>query len=316
VSGGLRVGVLSDLHCSVDPDERASWHNPYDFAGLAARIDSAIAWFAAEDVDRVVLAGDLTHHAHAPALQVVLQRCLRACPQALLVVAGNHDVGGRTPPEDEIVGACTPRLALARPAGDRHGDVRLAGVHVERGEGWFHATLREPPAVGAWGEDPVLLISHFPLLSHAVVIAEHGLAHPGDMLDRAAIAQRLIERSAPTVVVSGHVHARVTDARGSVLQLTQAALIEPPFDAAIVELAPQPAGGLHVTRRTLRAGPARAHYEPAFADPDGAWSFDGAGWSPVRSADPLATGAAHTPARQPSAGRSQSRPVMTDRARP
>jgi predicted phosphodiesterase len=275
----LRLGVLSDLHGSSDPAERGSWHNAYDFAGMPERVDDALAWLTANDADLVVLAGDLTHHADPAALEAVLRRCASATPRPLIVVSGNHDVAGEQAPlADAIERIAHARLTLARPEGERHGAVRIAGVNVASAAGWFHAGLERPPAVDAWGEDPVVLVSHFPLLSHAVALADRGLAYPGDVLDRAAIEQRLGERAAPTVILSGHVHARVVDTRGSLLQLTQAALIEPPFDAALVELATADDGILQVTRRTRRTGVARAPYEPALVEGDGAWRFDGASW--------------------------------------
>jgi len=275
----LRLGVLADLHASPDPAERGSWFNPYDFAGMLGRVDAALSWFAAEGVDVVALAGDLTHGADAGAFDAVLARCADASVCPLLAVAGNHDVDdGRAPLAAALERRATERLRGARPEGERHGDVRLAGVHVGSTEGWFRARLAQPPAVDAWGADPVVLVSHYPLLSHATVIAEQGFAHPGDVLERRTIAQQLSARAAPTVVVSGHIHVRAVATHGPVLQLTQSALIEPPFDAALVELDASADGGLCVRRRTFRAGASHAAYEPELAAAGGAWRFDGAHW--------------------------------------
>ena len=275
----LRLGVLADLHASLDPAERGAWFNPYDFTGMLERLDAALSWFAAEGADVVALAGDLTHGADADALDAVLARCLDASACPLLAVAGNHDVAdGRAPLGAAIERVATERLTRARPEGERYGHMRLAGLQVAGTEGWFRARLEAPPAVATWGADPVVLVSHFPLLSHAGLIAEQGLAHPGDLVGRAAIAQALITRMAPTVVLSGHVHVRAVATHGPVLQLTQSALIEPPFDAALVELTSDADEVLRVTRRTRRAGAARATYEPELAAADGAWRFDGVRW--------------------------------------
>jgi predicted phosphodiesterase len=271
--------LLADVHWTADLTERAAWHNAYDFVGLAERIDKAFAWFSAEGVDDVVLAGDLTHHGDAAALDALLRYCLGRSAQRLLLVAGNHDHSGASAPlADAIARAETSRIALASPAGVTHGNLRLAGIHARGMNGSPQSSLEHRPAVGAWGDAAVLVVSHFPLLSHAALLADHGLAHPGDVHDRDAIARSLIERAAPTIVVSGHVHARVTATCGPVLQLTQASLIEPPFDAAIVELAATDAG-VRAQRWMCRTGTARVAYEPALSDADGAWTFDGTRWT-------------------------------------
>ena len=280
----LRVGVLADLHGSLDPAEQGGWFNAYDFAGMPERVDRAMTWFAEQEVDRVVLAGDLTHGAEAKALDALLERCTRRSPCPVLVVAGNHDVDGRAPFAGAVARAAGARVALATPTGERHRGVCLAGIHVGSAEGLMRSRVEQAPDLTAWGAEPVVLASHYPLLSHAASLTTNGLPHPGDLVDRAALARPLIERAAPTIVVSGHVHARLVAVEGTVLQLTQTALIEPPFDAALVELAPEPGGGLLVTRRTLRAGDARAPFEPALAEPDGAWRFDGGRWQPIGAA--------------------------------
>jgi 3',5'-cyclic AMP phosphodiesterase CpdA len=275
----IRIGTLADLHGSLDPSERGSWFNAYDFARTLPRIEEAFGWFAEEEVDVVVLAGDLTHRADNDALEGLLAHMVRLTSCPLVAVSGNHDVApaGRTPLPDAVASTGSPLLRLARPEGELHGDIRLAGVHVATAEDWFRARLAAPPDVGAWGEEPVVLVSHFPLLSHAVALADRGLAHPGDVLDRAAVAERLLTRGAPTVVLSGHVHARAVALAGPVLQLTQAALIEPPFDAAVVELGLE-RDVLRARRRTRRVDDAPARWEPVLAKGSGAWRFAAGHW--------------------------------------
>lgn len=309
----LRLGVLADLHASLDPAESGSWWNPYDFAGMLERVDDALAWFAGEGADAVALAGDLTHRGDGAALDALLARCIAASELPLRAVAGNHDVGdGCASLADALVrtGADAERFALAQPAGERRGGVRLAGVQVASSVNWLQARLAAPPDVPAWGPEPVVLVSHYPLLSHALVLTEQGLAHPGDLVGRAAVAQALTARTAPTVVVSGHVHVRAVATDGSVLQLTQSALIEPPFDAALVELDINPDGVLHVTRRTRRAGTARAAYEPELAAADGAWRFDGVRWAPVPGSQTPASGMAAHSSREASRAPSTSEPSL------
>jgi predicted phosphodiesterase len=277
----LRLGVLADVHYSLDPAERGAWVNPYDFDGLPARIDLALRWFAEQDVDVVVLGGDLTHRGDATSLRALLQRCVNGCAQPLLVAAGNHDTapsGGCLAGE---VAVDTARLALADPQGEHRDHVRVAGVQVASAQGWFQARLDAPPVVSDWGDEPVVLISHFPLLSHAMRLSERGLPYPGDLIDRDAAAAQLGRRCAPTVVVSGHIHARDVLVEGPVLQLTQAALIEPPYEASVVEIAVG-AGQVHVARRaTALAGPEPAAPPPLLVPGEQRFEYTAGAWQEV-----------------------------------
>jgi predicted phosphodiesterase len=273
----LRLGLLADLHCSLDPAEAGGWHNPYDFAGVWERIDAALAWFGEQQVELVALAGDLTHRGDPAALLTLLERCLRGCEQRLVVVGGNHDVGGSSSFARELERLDPRRLTVATPRGEERGGIRLAGLQVASAERWFRARLAEGPDLAAWGDQPALLLSHFPLLPQATVLAERGLPHPGDVLRRAATVAPLIDREAPVVVLSGHVHVRDAQRRGPVLQLTQGALIEPPYDAAIVELGVRD-GRPAVTRTTRRTAAATAPWEPVLVPGDGSWSYDGDRW--------------------------------------
>ena len=46
----LRLGVLSDLHCELEPTG-SRWINPFEPEHLDGRLDTALAWFAESDVD-------------------------------------------------------------------------------------------------------------------------------------------------------------------------------------------------------------------------------------------------------------------------
>jgi hypothetical protein len=166
-------------------------------------------------------------------------------------------------------------VLLADPAGVVLGGVRLAGIHVAPG-GWFGARAVAPPDVDAWGDEPTVLLSHFPLLSHAQRLADRGMPYPGDLLGRAEIAVRLKARAASTVVLSGHIHARDTLADGALLQLTQAAFVEAPYECSVVEI--EPDGAVTRQAHALTGAPPPNPQLPVLGPAHVRFAHDGTGW--------------------------------------
>jgi predicted phosphodiesterase len=270
----MRAGVLTDIHVSLDPERRASWHNEYDFAGTPARLARASELFAAERVELVLALGDLAHDGDAPSLRQAHAPLTGGPP--LHVVGGNHD-GARPTAALAALGLEGMRLPGWR-AHRLTSDARLAGVRVERrAEGrWAAARL---PALATWGDEPVLLATHFPVASRVSPVHAHGLPYAGDLVNRAALAGPLLDRSGPTIVLCGHLHVRESAASGSLLQLCFAASIEPPFEATILELE-QDGDALEVTRSAHELGGATAmRRDPRLAPAEEGWSFSPrAGW--------------------------------------
>lgn len=276
----MRIGLVNDLHWMRSPPASpTAWHNPGEFEGVLERLRLALAHFAAQEVDLLIAAGDFAHHGDVDSLAHVLSELAGASAPAL-AVSGNHDVVEDSHLlERALEQAAVAGVALATPEGFTHGDLRLAGVHVDASEGWFGVRLREPPEIDAWGGEPVLLVSHYPVLSPATEVTASGFPYPGDLVDRAQIAGLLGARSAPTVVLSGHIHARASLAEGSVLQIANAALVEPPYECSSIEIETGSDGVLTVTRESLRVGPSASRREPVFCASQQSWGFDGAGWS-------------------------------------
>lgn len=279
----LRVGLVNDLHwMHAPPASPAAWHNPGEFEGVLDRLQLALERFAAKEVDLVIAAGDFAHHGDVDSLTRVL-RALAGASAPALAVSGNHDVVDDPHLlERALERAAVEGVALATAAGSSYGDMQVAGVHVDASEGWFGVRLRELPDAAAWGSEPVLLISHYPALSLATTVTECGFPYPGDLIDRAELADRLRARSAPTIVVSGHVHARASVAEGPVLQITNAAMVEPPYECSVIEIESTSSGALTVVRESVRVGAAATRREPVFAAPQEEWSFDEARWSAIR----------------------------------
>lgn len=283
----MRLGLISDLHWMLEPPSTASaWHGgSADFTSVLDRVRGALEHFAEQDVDLVAVAGDLVHYGDDDALAQVLEACA-AASAPVLVVAGNHDLADdaqRVQRALERTGS--DQITLASLAGAMFGGTRVAGVQVGSSDGWFGARLRELPDTASFGEDPVVLISHYPLLSLSSLLSENGFPYPGDLLDRAELAQRLTARAAPTIVVGGHIHARAAVAEGRVLQLSCAAMVEPPYECSVIEVQGPADGVLAVHRTSVRLRSGGAAREPVFSPASEQWIFQAERW---RASSPAA----------------------------
>lgn len=151
--------------------------------------------------------------------------------------------------------------------------IRGVGIEcIEDAPRIFRALLTNPI-------EPDLLsvvASHFPVLTESRRLASRGLPYPGDLANRAELLGWIEGNSAPVVVLRRHVHARVARHRGSMLQFGFGALIEPPFDCAVVKVQPGPEP--RVERRCQRLGPV-ARIEPVFSPHVESWSYAGGSWA-------------------------------------
>lgn len=285
----LRLGILSDLHRTTRVAVHGQWHNEYDFAGHAARVQRALAWFEQEAVDALAVCGDLIHFGDdAEAMTAVLGECCAALDVAVLVVSGNHDVAcGEDILAAGIARAADDRLVLGDASGVLLSGVRVAGLHVEPTTGYSRSSLRALPAIDDWDDEPVVLVSHLPILSRAAAVAARGMPSTGDLVDREQAVALLQTREAATIVAAGHMHVRDAHAEGRVLQLLQAAMIEPPFDAAVLDVRTEADGAVHVTRRALSTSDQRGTYEPTLAEPVGTWRFEGGRWEATDRTTPV-----------------------------
>jgi 3',5'-cyclic AMP phosphodiesterase CpdA len=271
----LRLGLLTDLHFeSPSAASARSWINPWDPAGLATRIRDALEWFGSEGVDAVAVTGDLVQDPTDAAFDEILAT-LSEPGLPVLAVAGNHDW--------DPTGAfarCAARAGVVAVSGGAAAPWGIDGADIER---------RPPDSILFWGDavrDPAssaVVLSHFPVLGCADVLASAGLPYPGDLANRDALRDGLIEASVPLVVLGGHIHARITRTAGVVLQMTSGALIEPPFDASIISMS---ADRRTVRRVTRRLGE-RAHADPVFVSDDEAWTFDDGHWRRTDGEDVL-----------------------------
>jgi predicted phosphodiesterase len=270
----VRIGVLSDLHCELEP-AGSRWINVFEPEHLDRRLDGALEWFSEAQVDLILLLGDVVQFANSSDLAHIFARLAAADVAPLATVNGNHDL--RLGEEfAERAHAHGIRLLHEEPIA--LAGVAVAGVGIDRG-------AAPPQYVGRYvgqidsGDQAGLVVvaSHFPVLSEALRVAGAGLPYAGDLVNRADLESRLRSDPRPKVVLSGHIHARCSGHDGTLLQLTVGALIEPPFDATIVEL---DGTGLDVRRTARRLGEI-AVTDPVFAADDERWQWTDDRWAPA-----------------------------------
>lgn len=262
----IRLGILTDLHWAVDPPAGETWNNPYDFEGLAARVEEAVAALAG--VDALVVLGDLCHWGDEESLRDALDAVVGAAGVPVWAIPGNHD-RAQDPQFFEAVAGERALNAAPWPIDPGGGDGRLVGCGASSGVRWKEGRVGRLPALPAAA--PLVVASHYPLISAEALLKNAGFRYSEDALDREAALTRLPPM--PTVVLSGHVHARVSQAEGSVLQLLQPALIEPPYECALIEI-----DATVVRRRCIAVGTSDAERVPVFCDADETWAYDGEGW--------------------------------------
>ena len=263
----MRLGVLSDLHCELEPTG-SRWINTFEPEQLDRRTDEALSWFSEAGVEVILLLGDIVQFETERDLPHVFARLAAARVAPLATVNGNHDTR-LGPAFAECAQEHGVRLVFEEPL--QLDAVGVTGVHVERGAVPPQYVGRLGP--GGEAADLVVVASHFPVLSEASRVAAAGLPYPGDLVNRGDLESTLRLDRRPKLVLSGHIHSRCATQYGPLLQFTVGALIEPPFDATVVEV-----DGTSVRRTARRLGET-ALTDPVFAADDERWLWTGGRWT-------------------------------------
>ena len=271
----MRLGILADPH--LVPDDHTT-------NGDMARYRSALRRCVREGVDGLALLGDLSWSGDAASLETGLRLAART-GLVVWVVSGNHDLGER---EDALaetvrrVGAENVRLAT--PAGEVFSDksIRVAGLCVASDNYGYTARSDERPDVSGWGEKPMVLLSHYPMISFRERAEREGVYYgDNDLENLEEVARPLLGRPAPTVVVNGHMHMRDDCAAEKVLQISCAALTQPPFDLTLLDL--ETGGGrisVGVERIPVASSPDDVHLSP-LSPARLRWIFEEGTWRQV-----------------------------------
>lgn len=246
----VRIGVLSDLHLAAPGTADGRWINRQPLGQSAALLDAALGRLARAGVDAVILLGDLAEHGSAHELGMLNTR-LRTVTVSTWAVAGNHDLAELDDPlghldvqSPDVSGHCLGPLWIAS------GALRRTGR-----EDYVEALV--PPAIGWPSSQPVVWLSHFPVLATEHILGGAGLPHAGDLTNRRQIAEALSGHDGPVIVLAGHLHVHLALSAGNVLQLDHPALVEWPHGLAVLDIADASAG-LEVRWRVEHLAPKSA----------------------------------------------------------
>lgn len=274
----MRLGILTDIHLNPPGSPAGGWHNPHQFETVRERLVQSLAWLEAQGADRIAVLGDLTHHGDEPSLREVID-ILGTSRVPLWVLPGNHDLEPDIAILHGAIGAAGESMVQVIgsqpvPLDDAW---QVAGLPIERAPGG-HFMASALPGTGSLGDGPLLVFSHFPVLSLQQACAAAGLKYAGDLTNGGEVAASLLERAGPTFIINGHLHIRHAASQGPVLQAACGAQVESLFEATLVDF-----GAWHDGRISWTATPVQDVWpgvSPALSGPVQAWTWDGAGWRP------------------------------------
>jgi predicted phosphodiesterase len=277
----MRLGIVTDIHLSPAGTPPGKWHNPLVYDRADDLLARAIAFFEDKEIDAVAVLGDLSNFGDAESITRGVT-ALASFDEPVYVVAGNHDALGAIELwRSTIESHATGQVSI--PTGDRNGSssIRLAGI------GDIHGTAAEDqwhiPAgsveLTAPDDQPLVLLVHFPLVIREAEINAAGFKFAG-AFHWDETGEQLMARSAPTIVLHGHLHVRHTTVEGSILQLGFASLIEPPHAVGLVDI--EDIDGtitVHVEHHDIDTHD--VEFLPVLSESEETWTFRDGEWSAV-----------------------------------
>ncbi len=275
----MRLGIVADAHLGPAGTTVPAFHVEYGNADTLTTYQLALRRCVREGADGLVLLGDLSHSGDEESLEAGV-RTAAETELAVWVVTGNHDCFSR---EDALADAVqqvgAENVRLLTPDGEAGAEsLRLAGFSVTSGSWGYAAGPTGRPDVSRWGDDEcVVWVTHYPAVSFSGEVSAAGLVYGDDLEDLEEVTRPLLEREAPTVVVSGHVHVRATHVEGPVLQVSCAALIEPPLEVTFLEVESE-GDRVEVRRESALLAPSLTVRPPAFSPPEQGWAFKASVW--------------------------------------
>lgn len=224
----LRVGVLSDIHVCCEEGDFAKF-------GDESAFEAALVRFRAQNVDAVIVAGDLADNGMTCQLQRVANAWFRVFPDnrasdgrlvEKLFICGNHDIGGQFYDgyKERFFGL--PQFRDGQIVTDIGKNWEkcfrepYAPIWVKRVKGYqflgWHWPSKTSPDIAGWMEQhraeldtdkPFFFIQHpTPAETCYAMPKTHGDTDYG-------VAKRIFAKTPNAVVLSGHCHVPFTDDR-------------------------------------------------------------------------------------------------------
>ncbi|MCA9858193.1 MAG: metallophosphoesterase [Thermomicrobiales bacterium] len=274
-SRGWRLGVVADAHSAPPGAEPYVWQNTVDLPHSTELLDAGLHWLAAQQLDALVLLGDLTEAADPASFTAICERAT-ALGVPVFAVPGNCDVDPvdrsltafDTIQREEIVTG--PDLVPAGP------NQILELVHLAAADERRLRGVRRPEA-GVPSHAVRVVLTHYPVLELESDLLAAGFRHSGDLTNRVQIEADLHALDVPVVVVHGHLHVHDARISGNLLHLSCGPLIEPPHLVSVIEL-DSTDGHIMVQRRAHSVRTDDVERLPVFAPFDQRWTWSGGSW--------------------------------------
>lgn len=267
---------MSDAHLAAAGTEPYVWHNTVDLPHSAELLDAALAWLRAQQVDTIVLLGDLTEGADAESFAVVRDRAGKL-GKPVLAAPGNCDVDPGDRSISAFQGIAGPGLTVAPAVLPMEAGcaIDLIGVAAEPESKRLRGSLiaERPDAF----ELLRIVFTHYPILDLEGDLADSGFRHSGNLTNRAEIEFNLRKSGTPSLIIHGHLHIHDARISGSLLHLSCAALIEPPHHVSTIEVALK-AERIVVERRAHAVRTDDVERLPVFAPDHGRWAWTEHSW--------------------------------------
>ncbi len=274
----VRLGIISEIHIVPPGTPDGFWHNPFQFDQAEALFGRAVQRCLDAQVDAIAILGDLTHFAD-PGSFAGVRRVLEPVELPVYVLPGNHDLDTSDHPlaafhqaldlPNVIIApynvALTPAIDLLLIGLEPNGDPRRYAAVRSRAITGNEATL-------------TVVLTHFPLFEMQTMLSDANLKHAGDLVNREPVLEAVEAIPGPVLVVNGHLHVHATIADEDVLQLSVAALIEPPHDAAVLTIALDDAGQPSVSRQAAGLVDVTGISLPVLSDREETWQFRDGAW--------------------------------------
>lgn len=279
----MRLGVITEIHIVPPGTPPLAWHNPFLSDRAEELFRKAIERCLEQQVDTIAILGDLTHYAD-PASFAVVRRVLETVERPVYVLPGNHDLDSSARPLAAFGRAMDlPHVTIAPMNLALTSNIDLMLIGLEPGEEEKqYAAIRSHATTGNTSKLTVVL-THFPPYAMKAMLADAGLKHAGDLVNRQALLDDLSTIPGPLLIVNGHLHVHATIADGPRLQLSVAALTEPPHDATILTIGFDTDDAPWVTRVAEGLVETPGVSLPVLSDRDEHWQFDHGYWQQKES---------------------------------
>lgn len=270
-AGSVRLGIVSDIHLGGSGHDR--WHDTLDFAAVEDRFITALKHFRRLRADAVMLLGDLAHHGDETSLLRVRQLA-GEFGGPVRVVAGNHDRSSDNHTFEAVFASASSMNASVAAAGERVSELHglpIVGIAITSDDAGRNGSASHV-GVADWASALTVVLSHYPVLKVRDQLRTAGVRDSGELSNAAPSLADLRARRAPTLVLNGHLHARLEVAEGPLLQLSVAALVEPPHEATIVDIVMDPKPVVTVHRFSIEQRATESSYgTPILAPHESRW---------------------------------------------